>query len=129
MRVDCKCQAKSNVHLTESQIKTVKARSKPKLWTGVPLIEMSAVKGELTAMQCSPYQTVTSKATLLTWLPLLEGFHIIFKILYEVLKKYATCDPRRSRKSMNKLCEKALYDTQLFFAWATHFGKRTLKIE
>ena len=44
LRVDCKCQAKSNVHLTESQIKTVKARTKPKLWTGVPLIEVSAVK-------------------------------------------------------------------------------------
>ena len=47
LRVDCKCQAKSNVHLTESQIKTVKTRTKPKLWTGVPLIEVSAVKREL----------------------------------------------------------------------------------
>ena len=45
MRVDCKCQAKSNVHLIESQIKTVKARTKPKLWTGVPLIEVSMERG------------------------------------------------------------------------------------
>ena len=50
LRVDCKCQAKSNVHLTESQIKTVKTWTKPKLWTGVPLIEVSAVKRELTAL-------------------------------------------------------------------------------
>ena len=47
---------------------------KPKLWTGVPLIEVSEVKRELTAMQCSRYLTVTSKATLLTTCHCLKVF-------------------------------------------------------
>ena len=46
----CSVYVESNVHLTESQIKTVKTWTKPKLWTGVPLIEVSAVKRELTAL-------------------------------------------------------------------------------
>ena len=51
-----------------------------------------------------------------------------------LLKKYTSCDPIRSDpiltcyKEMNEYMEKSVLKyTQLFFLWATHFGKRTSK--
>ena len=80
--------------------------------------------------QCSPYQAVTGKFYCLSWhfLPPATAWKFT-KIKFVVLKstQVVISDPMNSHKEMNEYNRKVIKYTQLFFLWATHFGKRTFE--
>ena len=79
--------------------------------------------------QCSPYQEVTGKSYHLKQHFLLPATAWRFTNEIGSFKKYASCAPIRSDQGNEWIDGKVLKYTQLFFLWAMHFWKKTLKTE
>ena len=81
----------------------------------------------VTHFQCFPYQAVTGKIYHLKQHFLLPA--TAWRFIKNILKK-ESCDLIRfSQRKWINIYGKVLKYTQLFFLWAMHFGKRTLKTE
>ena len=92
---------------------------------GIDFLFCSALVG--THFQCFPYQAVTGKIYHLKQHFLLPA--TAWRFIKNILKK-ESCDliGFSQRKWIN-IYGKVLKYTQLFFLWAMHFGKRSLKTE